>query len=876
MGKELKDDELRHYGTPRHSGRYPWGSGDKAYQRNVGFVGRNLELKAAGFSERERAEALGCKSINELRAKVSMANAEIQQKNVSMAYRLKEKGYTNTKIAERMQVSEGAVRNWLKPSLELKQSANEKIVSSLKDELSRTGLLDVGAGTETRLGVSKEKVKTALESLKLEGYHVYNLQQMQMGTGKYTNMKVLAPPETDWKTMYKNKTDIGIVGETFIEDGGHGDIIKTRPIQNVDSKRVYVRYKEDGGADKDGTIELRRNVDDLDLGKSKYAQVRIGVDGTHFMKGMAFYTDDIPDGYDMVYNTNKEHGASKDKVFKAQKDDPLNPFGAAIKPGGQKGALNIVNEEGDWDEWSKNLAAQMLSKQPKETARRQLNLASKQKDEMYEEIMSLTNPVVKKKLLLEFADECDADAVHLKAAAMPRQATHVILPITDIKDTEIYAPKYENGERVVLIRYPHGGKFEIPELIVNNKHKNAANIIGNAKDAVGINPKTAQKLSGADFDGDTVLVIPNNSGAIKTMKSLKALENFDPKEAYPGTPGMRAGWKKASRTERTQMGEISNLITDMTLKGATPDELARAVKHSMVIIDTGKHGLNWHQSEIDNNIADLKERYQGGKNAGASTLISKSKGRKDVTRRQDRYTIDEETGEKIWFEKPEYYTNKAGKLVERTTISTKMAEAKDARELLSDNPTAMELLYADYANHMKSMGNKARKEYLTIKEPTRDPEAAKKYASEVESLNQKLIKAQLNAPLERKAQVLAGQMFRVKEEANPDMADDEKKKERGKCLTLAREITGAKKQRINPTDEEWEAIQANAISKTKLNQILINADSDRIMELALPKEHYSMTPAKEAAARAMLDSGHTIQEVAAQYNVSTSTISKLI
>ena len=29
---DIFEDELAHYGTPRHSGRYPWGSGDDPYQ----------------------------------------------------------------------------------------------------------------------------------------------------------------------------------------------------------------------------------------------------------------------------------------------------------------------------------------------------------------------------------------------------------------------------------------------------------------------------------------------------------------------------------------------------------------------------------------------------------------------------------------------------------------------------------------------------------------------------------------------------------------------------------------------------------------------------------------------------------------------------
>ena len=135
--------------------------------------------------------------------------------------------------------------------------------------------------------------------------------------------------------------------------------------------------------------------------------------------------------------------------------------------------------------------------------------------EEYDEIMSLTNPAVKKKLLDSFADGCDSSAVHLKAAAMPRSSWHVLLPITTMKETEVYAPNYRDGDTVVLIRYPHGGRFEIPELTVNNKNKLANQTIRQAKDAIGIHPDVAKRLSGADFDGDAVLVIPNNNKLVK-------------------------------------------------------------------------------------------------------------------------------------------------------------------------------------------------------------------------------------------------------------------------------------------------------------------------------------------------------------------------
>ena len=48
------------------------------------------------------------------------------------------------------------------------------------------------------------------------------------------------------------------------------------------------------------------------------------------------------------------------------------------------------------------------------------------------------------------------------------------------------------------------------------------------------------------------------------------------------------------------MGDVSNLITDMTIKGANNDELARAVRHSMVVIDSEKHNLDVKASARDN------------------------------------------------------------------------------------------------------------------------------------------------------------------------------------------------------------------------------------------------------------------------------------
>lgn len=875
------DDILLHYGTPRHSGRYPWGSGDKAYQRSKDLLGRNAELKAEGFTESERAKALGFSSTDKLRAELSISKSKKRVYEAELASRLKDKGYSNIEIGKRMGLNESTVRDLLSKKDKIHKDAAQRVAEALKAEVEEKGMVDVGAGTELYLGCSSTKLKTAQEILAKEGYNIYPLRQKQMGTDKNTNMLVLTKPEISWKDMYENRTDISVPGDVaIVTDDGHGEVIKLRPPTQIDGKRVYIRYGDQGGKEKDGTIELRRGVEDISLGESKYAQVRIAVDGKYYMKGMAYYSNDIPEGYDIIYNTNKPTGSSDSKVYKEQKNDPMNPFGSSLKPGGQKGALNIVREEGDWDDWSKNLASQMLSKQPIELARRQLELAKRYKEEQFEEILSLTNPVLRKKQLYDFGEECDSDAVCLKAAAMPRQATKAILPMPDVGENEVYAPTFNDGERLVLIRYPHAGRFETPELIVNNKNPKAKELIGNAKDAIGIHHKTAEILSGADFDGDSVIAIPNNSGMVKTSPPLKGLKDFDPQEAYPPKEGQKKGWKKGSQREQTQMGTISNLITDMTLKGAPPDEIARAVRHSMVIIDTAKHNLDWYGSYEANGIGDLLKKYNGvnerGQVKGASSLISRAKGQYDVPKRKERYDIDPETGKKIYTEVEEYYVDSKGKTRRRMVKSSKMAEAEDARELLSDIPRQIELVYADYANTMKAMGNKARLEYLKVEEPKRDPDAVKKYAAEVSSLNVKLNTAMKNAPLERKAQVLAGQLAKIKRDSNPDMTKEEKKKAEGQSLTLARELVGAKKNRINISDKEWEAIQNNAVSKTKLQKILFNCDSDRLLELALPKTSTGLTEAKTATAKQMLNSGYTIAEVADHFNVSTSTISDIV
>ena len=878
--------EIKHEGVLRKSGRYPWGSGDTPHQRNKAFLDHVETLKKQGLSEVQIAQGMGI-STTQLRASKAIAKDEQHAAKVSQAERLKGTGMSNVAIGNEMNINESSVRALLDPAARARRDEVHSVADMLKDNVGTKGLIDIGVGVDSQLGVSETKLKTAVAMLEEEGYKVYKRQVEQLGTGKQTTVKVLAAPDSEYADVY-NKEIHQI--KAYSPDGGKSYLEAHAPV-NIDSKRVTVRYAEDGGADMDGVIQVRRGVEDVSLGKSRYAQVRVAVDGTHYLKGMAMYADDLPDGVDLRFNTNKSPTGNKlDAMKKQDLSDPLNPFGAVIKPGGQRGVMNIVNEEGDWGKWSKNLSSQMLSKQTPALAKQQLDLALKRRQDEYEEIMALQNPAIRKKLLEAFAETADSSAVHLKASALPRQGTQVILPINSLKDNEIYAPNFRPGEKVVLVRYPHGGIFEMPELTVNNQNREARSILsdkiaGHARDAVGINSKVAARLSGADFDGDTVLVIPNDRRSVKTSLPLKELKDFDPQKRYPGYPGM-----KVMSDKQKQMGDVSNLITDMTILLANNSEIARAVKHSMVVIDAEKHKLNYKQSAIDNNIKELKAKYQGASNAGASTLISKATSQERVLDRKPRPAaeggpVDAKTGEKVYVRTNEGYTKSTvskrtgevtEKRVDRTIRSTKMAEAKDAYALVSKANTPMERVYAEHANKLKSLANQSRKEALATPPVKYNPSSNKVYAPQVESMKAKLNTALRNKPLERQAQLIANAAVKAKVQANPNLDPADLKKIRSLAQKDARARTGADKQAITFTPKEWEAVQAGAISNHMLVNILKNADLEQVKGLANPRATTTMLPAKVARAQAMLKTGHTQAEIADQLGVSTSVLSSAL
>lgn len=915
-GSDDADEVLEHYGMPRRSGRYPWGSGDNPYQRTRDFLSRVEELKKQGWEETpENIMSEFGLTTTQYRTEKSLAKNERRMLNVATAKSLKQDGLGDTEIARKMSeqlgehINESTVRSWLNADSETRMNQAKQTADFLKKQIDEKGMIDVGAGVERELGISKEKLNQALYLLECEGYEVYGGGVPQVtNKGKQTNLKVVCPPGTEHKDIY-NLENLNSISEYTSHDGGETFDKFVYP-KSMDSKRLMIRYKEDGGIEKDGIVEIRRGVEDLSLGDSHYAQVRILVDGKKYIKGMAVYSDDMPDGVDVIFNTNKTKDKSKLEVLKDIKDDPDNPFGSLIKANGQSyyidkdgnKQLSLINkraEEGDWEEWKDKLPSQFLSKQSKAMAEKQLGLAIADKMAEYDEITSLTNPTVKKQLLQSFADDCDKAAVHLQAAALPGQKYHVIIPVNSLKDTEVYAPNYENGTKLALIRYPHGGTFEIPILTVNNKHEAAVKLLGkDVIDAVGINSKVAERLSGADFDGDTVMCIPTHDkkGKVKITSTppLQGLEGFDPKTAYSySKEELSNGTARLMKNTGTQMGIVSNLITDMTLQGATQDELARAVRHSMVVIDAEKHKLNYKQSEIDNNIAALKEKYQTG---GASTLISRAKSQVSVDKRQGTPKVNIKG--KDWYDptKPEgsliyrtaddltYTVKTTDKKTGKTTLvtktrkqqSTKMAETDDARTLISDADTPMERVYADYANKMKSLANTARKEMVSTGKIKYSASAKAAYQPEVASLMTKLNAALLNAPRERRAQILANIDIVNQKKKQPDIKTGDIKKAAQQALKKHRDEVGAKRNPIKITDKEWEAIQAGAISENILTKILKNTDVDNLRERATPRATNTMSQAKINKMKAMNNSNYSLQEIASALGVSTSTVSKYL
>ena len=933
-------DYLTHYGVKRKSGAHKWGTGEIPYQHEPWFTwGKNAwlnkyrEYESAGYSKAQIAEKMGL-SASELKTRYKNAINEERIQMISANEALIEAGVTNrSERARRMGINESSIRSLENAASRERTERARSTADILKAQIDAKGPIDISAGTEILMGISKDKLKQAVKLLEEEGYEKYGGRVEQVtNEGKFTTTTILCPPGTghlnkDGKLvsdiLYEHPEMISMIDipgginevDMVSDDGGKTFRKSFQYPESMDSSRIFVRYKDDGGEINDGTIEIRPGVPDLNLGDSHYAQVRILVDGDKYMKGMALYSNDIPEGYDVVYNSRKTPDQAN-KVFKNIGSDPDNPFNSLIKEkGGQstyidpktgERKLSLINkraDEGDWNEWADTLPSQFLAKQRIELIAKQLNLSIAEKQDEYNTIMSLENPTIKKQFLMDFAQAADKAAVTLKAASLPGQKYKVILPINSLDDNECYCPEYEDGTSVALIRFPHGGTYEIPMLKVNNKNQEAIDKLGTTPlDGIGINYNVAKRLSGADFDGDTVLVIPNaKKQHILSTPPLKGLEGFDPEEKY-GYGDIDVSKKKimTEKQKQIQMGITTNLLMDATLKGATDDEKAAITRHTMVVIDAVKHELDYTRSAKDNDIENLKKKYQGHydldgdwHDSGASTIITRAKNEQKVPQTQgdphinpntgeleykpkSKFVMDVSTGKKVEIPDPSYI-NKKGKEVFYTKKEAQMMTVKDANELVSDTRNPIEMAYAKYANELKSMANQARKESLNPDlKLVYNKEAAKQYAETIDVIKDKITRAESNAPYERASQRKATYESEKKFKLDDSLTEKEKGKIRQQELTKARIEYGAQRYPIDITDKEWEAIQAGAISDHMLKQVLKYADSDKLKARAMPRSIDVLPETKQSRIRSMEASGYTISEIADRLDVSPTTVKKYL
>lgn len=974
--EEMEDEYLAHYGTKRHSGRYPWGSGDEPYQHEPGYpdtppfatakawLDDYDKLVKQGIKETEIAKMYDFGSTTNLRAahRAAVVYARNDERNLALKYMAEGKGLRETTRLLGYK-NDSSVRSLLNEQTNINKNRIFQVAAQIKDAVDKYKRVDVGEGAEVDLGISQETLNQALYVLQAEyGYKVKGRRIPQKQNPKQmTTVRAAVPPDAPDNILYTLDLENRIYRmKNYGSDDEKNDQPALKPTFSkptvLDRKRLGIVYKDEGGADKDGLIEIRPGLQDLSLGSNKYAQVRIAVandkgEPAYYLKGMAIYSDNLPPGKDIIINTNKPKYVRNDNgdIVKDENGNPVitpdskalkelkrvketkeidwdNPFGSTIKEGGQYwytdkktgeeklGLVNMTRNEGDWIEWSKNLPAQFLAKQDPKFVKNQLKLTIEQKIQEFDEMKKITNPVVKQKMLMDFAGDLDSQAVHLKAAALPRQKYEVLLPVPSLKDNEVFAPNFNDGEKVALIRFPHAGPFEIPILTVNNKNKEALESIGKTStDAVGINPYNANKLSGADFDGDTVIAIPlSDKVNISSRNSLPGLTGFEPKEAYPpeykvdaqgnyvydedGKPIIVSKVMSKKMLQR-KMGEASNLITDMTLMGASDEELAKAVKNSMVIVDAPKHKLNYRKSELDNDIAKLKMKYQAHdlvkwdgsvtrNSTSAATLLSAAKAEKSVPVHEGRQVIDPATGKLVWtregYKKKTYTDKKTGEVREKiaTARSNWMSDTDDAFTLVRDKNNPIEVAYAEYANALKSLANEVRKEKMATGNLKYSPEMAIKYADEVANLNNQYREAQMNKPREREAQTLAEIYYQERlqaiRESGEEFDKEDDRKLRDQLIKKARAICGASRYTIKISDKEWEAIQAGALSHTRVANILDRADPEDYKRRATPRKEFNWTPVCQRLAISMRNSGWSNAEIAERIGASESAVIKFL
>ena len=97
---KMNDEEfIEHYGMPRRSGRYPWGSGEDPYQHDGDFLSRVEKLKAKGWKETpENIKKEFGLTTSQYRAEKSICGDERKALDIARAKSLREDGLNTSEI----------------------------------------------------------------------------------------------------------------------------------------------------------------------------------------------------------------------------------------------------------------------------------------------------------------------------------------------------------------------------------------------------------------------------------------------------------------------------------------------------------------------------------------------------------------------------------------------------------------------------------------------------------------------------------------------------------------------------------------------------------------------------------------------------------
>ena len=136
---QMSDEEfLEHYGMPRRSGRYPYGSGKDPYQHEPDFLSRVEKLKAKGWEETSEniKKEFGLNS-HQYRIEKSICIDERKALDIARAKSLKADGLNTSEIGRRMGVNESTVRGWFDQEKKAKYNLSKATAEFLKEQVDQ-------------------------------------------------------------------------------------------------------------------------------------------------------------------------------------------------------------------------------------------------------------------------------------------------------------------------------------------------------------------------------------------------------------------------------------------------------------------------------------------------------------------------------------------------------------------------------------------------------------------------------------------------------------------------------------------------------------------------------------------------------------------